>query len=57
MVTRARVAVKAFGVSRTIWFFVLPSNDTAGVYLRCDTNNNNPRQATDSTIGFRCCGP
>jgi len=33
------------------------SNDSVGQFLRCDTNNNNPRLTTDSTIGFRCCGP
>jgi hypothetical protein len=30
---------------------------TNGVFLQCNSNNNNPRSATDSTIGFRCCGP
>ncbi len=31
------------------------STDTSGIYLKCNTDNNNPRQVTDSTIGFRCC--
>jgi len=32
------------------------SNDAAGQFLRCGANSNNARSATDSTIGFRCCG-
>ena len=35
--------------------YVQTNNDATGVFLRCDTNNNNSRNLTDSSIGFRCC--
>lgn len=37
--------------------YVMTRDDASGTFMRCDTNNNNARQLTDSSIGFRCCGP
>jgi formylglycine-generating enzyme required for sulfatase activity len=28
-----------------------------GIFIQCNANNNNPRDTTDRTIGFRCCSP
>lgn len=36
--------------------FVSTRDDASGIFARCDTNNNNARSLTDSSLGFRCCG-
>jgi formylglycine-generating enzyme required for sulfatase activity len=36
--------------------YVSTRDDASGIFLRCDSNNNNARQLTDSSVGFRCCG-
>jgi hypothetical protein len=36
--------------------YVSTRDDSSGIFLRCDANNNNPRQSSDSSVGFRCCG-
>ena len=36
--------------------YVQTRDDASGIFLRCDANNNNPRQSTDWSVGFRCCG-
>jgi formylglycine-generating enzyme required for sulfatase activity len=35
--------------------YVRTNNDATGVFLQCNTNNNNARSETDSSAGFRCC--
>jgi formylglycine-generating enzyme required for sulfatase activity len=34
--------------------YVHANDDT--IANRCDSNNNNARSLTDSSLGFRCCG-
>jgi hypothetical protein len=35
--------------------YVGVNDGTNGLFLRCDANNNNPRDSNDSSVGFRCC--
>jgi formylglycine-generating enzyme len=31
------------------------NDDASGIFTRCDTNNNNARNFSGSSLGFRCC--
>ena len=35
--------------------YVQTNDDASGIFLQCNTNNNNSRSETDSSAGFRCC--
>lgn len=36
--------------------YVSTRDDASGIFMQCDANNNNARQLSDGSVGFRCCG-